>query len=275
MTGDQLYPTLLKELKTNAFGLETRAGLGNGIIKKAIKNKSEVALETLEKIKLAYPAVNAEWLRSGEGTPIISPELNEDAHTADAEMAIKQGKQKTVIPLGKHVPLRLKPDEYGEAFGDWPGLPIYNEPITASFVASYRDNTLHQPMYYLHDPRFLDCDFGAVITGDSMHPEIRHGDIVACKMINDKTFIVFGDIYYIVASNGLETCKYVQRVKRLREGAEKRGKGGSRSRWDEADIIYDEDQVLLVPYNTSIDPSPILKAMIEKLYKVRGIIRGY
>ena len=109
-----------------------------------------------------------------------------------------------------------------------------------------------------------------------MHPEIRHGDIVTCKFIEDKTFIVFGDIYYVVASNGLETCKYIQRVKSISEGAERRGKGSAKySRYDENDIVYDDSQVLLVPYNNSIDPSPILKKMIDRLYKVRGIVRGY
>lgn len=163
---------------------------------------------------------------------------------------IVQGKDKEVVALGKHVPLRLKPDEFAEAFGNWEGLPIYNKPITASFINTYNDETINQPMYYLHDPRFRDCQFGAIITGDSMHSEIRHGDIAMCREITDKSFIVFGDIYYIVAKNGLETCKYINAGK-------------------------DENSLLLVPRNENISPSPIKKNMIDRLYKVRGIIRGY
>jgi hypothetical protein len=158
---------------------------------------------------------------------------------------------KEVIALGKHVPLRLRPGEYQEAFGNWKGLPMYNTPVTASFIATYRDEKTFIPQYYLHDPRFRDCDFGAIITGDSMHSEIRHGDFIACKEIQDKRFIVFGDIYYVVATNGLETCKYINR--------------------DPAD----KDNLLLVPRNEAISPSPIPKDMISKLYKVRGIVRGY
>lgn len=172
-----------------------------------------------------------------------------DARALD-ELKLKIGKAREVVPLGKHAPLRLTADEYGAAFGDWPGLPIYNSPINASFIQNYRDEKIMHPMYYLHDPRFKDCDFGAVITGDSMHDEIRHGDIVICKEILDRRFIVFGDIYYVVAANGLETCKYIN-------------DGANRDEW------------LLVPKNKSVSPSPLPKDLLQKLYKVRGLIRGY
>ena len=163
----------------------------------------------------------------------------------------KRKKNNEVIPLGKHAPLRITSDQYSAAFGDWRGLPMYNTPVTASFIQSYRDEQSFIPQYYLHDPRFRDCDFGAIITGDSMHDEIRHGDFIACKEIQDKSFIVFGDIYYVVAKNGLETCKYINADK------------------------SDSENLLLVAKNTLISPSPIKKKMIDKIYKVRGIVRGY
>ena len=180
--------------------------------------------------------ISATWLLTGEGSM-----------TGD----IKLSGPKVVIPLGKHAHHKLSPEQYAEAYKDWPGVPMYNVPITASFVETYRDNPVYQPYYYLHDPRFKDCDFGAIITGDSMYAEIRHGDFVACKEITDWRFVVYGDIYYVVANNGLETCKYIN-----------------------ADP-HDQGNFLLVPRNESISPSPIPKDMISRMYKVRGIIRGY
>ncbi len=168
-----------------------------------------------------------------------------------SELEPKAGAEKTVIPLGKHAHTRLKTSEYKDAFSEWGGLPMYNLPITASFIASYRDEQGIMPQYYLYDPRFRDCDFGAIITGDSMHSEIRHGDFIACKEITDMSFVVYGDIYYVVGKNGLETCKYLN-----------------------ADPD-DKDSFLLVPRNEKISPSPIKKDMVLKMYKVRGIIRGY
>ena len=147
-----------------------------------------------------------------------------------------------IITLGKQAPSKASNDE-------WEGLPMYNIPISASFVEMYRDEKA-TPQYYLSDPRFRDCNFGAIVTGDSMHGEIRHGDFVVCKEVTDTRFIVYGEIYYVVATNGLETCKYVNQYK-------------------------NEDYLLLVPKNEKISPSPIPKDMILKMYKVRGIIRGY
>lgn len=213
------------------------------------ENKATISAYENDRLEIAEKAkvilfttlgVNADWLLHGKGpmfnadlTPTLSPQ------------------KKEVIPLGKHVPLRITSDQYSEAFGDWPGLPMYNAPVTASFVETYRDDTVYQPQYYLHDPRFRDCDFGAIITGDSMHSEIRHGDFIACKEVTDTRFIVFGDIYYVIATNGLETCKYVNVDPK------------------------DENRLLLVAKNEKISPSPLPKDMILRLFKVRGIVRGY
>lgn len=174
-----------------------------------------------------------------------------EAYNLTSDTTPKASAPKEVILLGKHTPNRLTNEQYAAAFGDWKGVPMYNNPVTASFVEAYHDESRYRPQYYLHDPRFRDCDFGAIITGDSMHSEIRHGDFIACKEVTDTRFIVFGDIYYVVASNGLETCKYINQDPK------------------------NENNLLLVPKNDNISPSPIPKDMILKLYKVRGIVRGY
>lgn len=152
-----------------------------------------------------------------------------------------------VMLVGKQPPFKVPP----VGFSAWKGLPMYNVPITASFIETYRDQAYYQPAYYLQDARFKDCNFGTIVTGDSMHSEIRHGDHVICQEILDKSFIVYGDIYYVVASNGLETCKYVN-----------------------ADL-RNEDNVMLVARNENISPSPIPKTMIKRLFKVKGVLRAY
>lgn len=185
----------------------------------------------------------------------LDDDEGENLYMTEEEIAsvsqVKESNPKEVIPLGKQAHSRLQPGQYKDAFASWGGLPMYNMPITASFIASYRDEQGIIPQYYFYDPRFRDCDFGAIITGDSMHSEIRHGDFIALKEITDMNFVVFGDIYYIVAKNGLETCKYLNADPR------------------------DPEAFLLVPKNEKISPSPIKKDMVLKMYKVRGIIRGY
>lgn len=191
---------------------------------------------------------------TGKGSPKVEDHKILVNYFAGKDKISKQTPEPTtktnIIPVGKHAPMRLREEGFGSAYEDWEGIPMYNVPITASFVESYRDESLYTPFYYLRDPRFRDCDFGAVISGDSMHSEIRHGDFVACKRITDLRFLVYGDIYYIVASNGLETCKYINAGK-------------------------NEDEIMLHAKNEKISPSPLPKDMIMEIYKVRGIIRSY
>ena len=236
--GGKNIEKLIKTLDISVRDFEITIGVSINRIQKSIERDSTIKGDVLNKIVEKYPNVNEQWLLTGKGEMFIDTE-------------VKLSTPKEVIPVGKHAHSKLKPGEYAEAFGNWKGVPMYNMPITASFIASYRDENGITPQYYLHDPRFRDCDFGAIITGDSMHSEIRHGDFIACKEITDTRFIVFGDIYYVVATNGLETCKYVNADPKS------------------------SDNYLLVPRNENISPSPIPKDMILKMYKVRGIIRGY
>lgn len=241
---------LLKLLDMRVSTFEKEIEVSNSTIAVAIKRNSNLSTKIIEKIVGKFPDVNKQWLMTGEGD-ILQKEIAGRKNKKHTDDEVKASTHKEVIPLGKHVHSKLSSQQYVEAFKDWPGLPMYNMPITASFIATYRDVDTFQPQYYLHDPRFRDCDFGAIITGDSMHSEIRHGDFIACKEITDTRFIVFGDIYYVVATNGLETCKYIN-----------------------ADP-HNPNNFLLVPRNENISPSPIPKDMILKMYKVRGIIRGY
>lgn len=230
---DRLESLIVTE-KTNVKAFEKKVGISNGYISAQKKGKGTIGSEVLEKILLEYPEWDLYWLVTGK--------------TVNETM---KSQKKEVIALGKKVPMRLKPEEFEDAFPDWPGIPVYNQVISASFVQHYRDENTYEPLYHLRDPRFKDCDFAAIITGDSMHSEIRHGDYVVCKEIKDRSFILFGDIYYVSSKNGMETCKYVN-----------------------ADPD-DKNSIMLVPKNPNISPTSMKKSMIDRLYKVKGIIRGY
>lgn len=132
----------------------------------------------------------------------------------------------------------------------WEGIPMFDVPFTASFAEVYRDEKIYKPRYYLYDERFRDCDFGTVIRGDSMHSEIRHGDLVVCKEIIDFGFVSYGEIYLIITSNGFETCKYLHPGKK-------------------------ENELILKAYNKAVPDTPLPINYLLKLYKVRGIIRAY
>lgn len=231
---------------------------------------------TIEKILKKFPNVSRDWLETGNGKMLINPNLKpaDEPTPPDAkslplitednvqEPEPRYGK-KEIIALGKRVPTRLSPEAFAEAFPDWDGVPVYNTEVNASFITRYEDEgNKWEPLYYLRDPQFKECNFAARIAGDSMHSEIRHGDYIVCMEIEDKTDIIFGDIYYVITTGGLQTCKYINAYEVYNEDRTAKPR-------------YDESKVMLVPKNDSISPTPLAKDRIARLYKVRGIIRGY
>lgn len=260
MANSIILKELIDKLDVSIRSFERKINVGGSAITRAIERNTKIKEDTVDKILKAYPNVNRKWLETGTGDMFISAptSVKSSDTTENSELEgdidalkVKLSQDKQVIIFGKESYYRLRPDEYTNAFRDWRGVPMYNVPVTASFVETYRDESVFHPQYYLHDPRFKDCNFGAIITGDSMYSEIRHGDFVVCQEITDKRFVVFGDIYYVVSSNGLETCKYLNADPNSKEN------------------------YLLVPRNENISPSPIPKDMITRLFKVRGVLRGY
>jgi transcriptional regulator with XRE-family HTH domain len=132
----------------------------------------------------------------------------------------------------------------------WPGVPMYDIPVTAGAVTMIRDEKAPEPAYYLQIPSFKDCTFGARVSGDSMYPEIRNGDYVVCKEVQTLESLIYGDIYLIITKDGIETVKYVHPHENT-------------------------DWVNLVPYNKSVPITPMPKSNIFKVYKVKGVLKGY
>src|SRR5690606_33246433 len=59
-------------------------------------------------------------------------------------------------------------------------------------------------------PHFTDVDFYTRVTGDSMYPKYRHGDIIACKSIDTSAFFAFYEPYAIVTrTNNQRLIKYI------------------------------------------------------------------
>jgi transcriptional regulator with XRE-family HTH domain len=129
----------------------------------------------------------------------------------------------------------------------WQGVPIYDTAVSAGMLSLIRDESTPEPAYYLPVPGFKDCKFGARVSGDSMYPEIRNGDFVICKEVTD---FIFGDIYLVITKDGQETVKHVHPN-------------------DNPELIN------LVPSNTAIPITPLPKASIVKVYKVKGVIKSY
>jgi phage repressor protein C with HTH and peptisase S24 domain len=97
---------------------------------------------------------------------------------------------------------------------DSQSIPLYNIEASAGLVPLFRNSDEHI-IDYINIPNLPNCDGAVYVTGDSMYPLLKSGDIVLYKQIKDiKNNIFWGEMYLIsVDMDGEEyiSVKYVQR----------------------------------------------------------------
>lgn len=86
------------------------------------------------------------------------------------------------------------------------GVPYYNVDFIGGFDIVLNDQTTN-PEYLIDFRKYNEATCWCNVTGHSMEPEITHGDIIALKKIEDKSFLPLGEVYAIVTTNGMRTIK--------------------------------------------------------------------
>lgn len=125
------------------------------------------------------------------------------------------------------------------------GRPYYNVSFMLGFDTLINDQT-QNPDFLINFPPYNDCDYWCNAYGDSMAPTIASGDIVALKRIHDISYLINGEIYAIVTSNGLRT------IKRVRDNG---------------------TTLTLSADNTHIDEQTIPKSLVTHIFRVLGCIK--
>lgn len=65
----------MQEERLNNNKITVKANLSNGLIGKALKNRTAMNSDSIENILLAFPLLNADWLMTGRGEMLL-PEEN-------------------------------------------------------------------------------------------------------------------------------------------------------------------------------------------------------
>ena len=127
------------------------------------------------------------------------------------------------------------------------GKPYYNVDFRLGFDIMTNEQT-QNPDYMIDFPPYNDVDCWVNAHGDSMAPTISSGDIVALKRIEDHSYLINGEIYAIVTSNGLRT------IKRIRDNGE---------------------TFTLIADNREVGEQVIPKQLVTHVYHVRGTIKMF
>lgn len=129
------------------------------------------------------------------------------------------------------------------------GVPYYDEDFVLGFNAMGYPNS-ENPEYLITIPKYRSATLWCNATGNSMEPEIKNGDIVALELVEDPSFLLMGEVYAIVTTNGLRT------IKRLKKGRT-------------------DDTYTLVPTNPAYDSQEIAKDQILRVFRVLGSLHAF
>ncbi|WP_235832378.1 S24 family peptidase [Flavobacterium zhairuonense] len=159
-----------------------------GFSNKFLDNSSNMGTDKACKILHYYPDLNSEWLLTGNG-PMIKEEntsiviMNNDRKTADSLHATQE-------------------------------IPLYDLEAVAGLRELFSSGEPQRILDTIKIPNLPKCDGAISVTGDSMYPLLKSGDIILYKETEFEN-IFFGEMYLLsVKLNDWEeyiTVKYVQK----------------------------------------------------------------
>lgn len=188
---------ILYIIEIKADGNQKKFAETIGVMPQVINNivsgrKSKPSFDVLKSIISTYVDLNPEWLLTGKGS-MLKQKLN------------IIGNQKSA-----------------EATMDIQDIPLYNLEATAGLVELFRSEKVTSVLDSIRIPGIPKCDGGLSITGDSMYPLLKSGDIVLYKEIPvEQQSIFFGEMYLLGVRvdewEEMITVKYVQKSEKGEE----------------------------------------------------------
>jgi phage repressor protein C with HTH and peptisase S24 domain len=132
-------------------------------------------------------------------------------------------------------------------------IPLFNIEAAAGLVELFQHVDEKTPIDFLSIPNLPKCDGAVFVTGDSMYPLLKSGDIVIYKQVyNIEEGIFYGEMYLISLAMDDEeyiSVKYIQK----------------------SDL--GDDYIKLVSQNGHHQPKDIHKNRIRALAMVKAIVR--
>jgi phage repressor protein C with HTH and peptisase S24 domain len=182
--------------------------------------------------------ISIKWILTGKGSPMMSNDKNLYA----------ENNKLNIIEEHTIERFNLKTDNLK---GDQQ-IPLYDMEAVAGLVPLFNDTIKQIPIDYIRIPNLPKCDGAIHITGDSMYPLLKSGDIVLYKQVHDVHNCIFwGEMYLIsidIEGEEYVTVKYIQK----------------------SDIL---DHVRLVSYNQHHSDKDVPISSIRALAFVKASVR--
>lgn len=93
-------------------------------------------------------------------------------------------------------------------------VPVYDLTASASIEQVFSNQSKIIPMDHIHIPNLPKCDGAISISGDSMYPLLKSGDMILYKEVQNKQNIIWGEMYVMYINNDGDEfffVKYIQK----------------------------------------------------------------
>lgn len=200
----------LRVKRLSLSSFATNCGIDKSILSRFSEATSQSTLQKLEE----NCDVNVDWLLTGDG------EMLQDNGFVD-----------------------------GATINYREGVPYYDEDFALGFT-ELGFPFAEKPQFLVKMPRYERATLWCNATGHSMEPEICDGDVIALQLVEDPSYLLMGEVYAIVTTNGLRT------IKRLGSG-------------------HDDRHYRLVATNPKYEEQEIPKDVILRVFKVLGSLHSF
>lgn len=182
----------------NTSAAELAIGVSNGSLSKPFTKDTTIKTDTLEKFLKKYTDINSEWLLKVSGNMIIDETQNLLREPAEV--------------------YRLKTDRVVKD----QMVPLYDFEASAGVVELFKDSKpKSKPVDFISIPNLPKCDGAIHVTGDSMYPLLKSGDIVMYKKLaNCIDSILYGEMYLLSIDLQGEEYISVKWIHRSEKGEE-------------------------------------------------------
>ncbi|WP_018359355.1 XRE family transcriptional regulator [Porphyromonas levii] len=153
-----------------------------GITRGVLSQDNGISEDNLMRFLNYYCDVSPDWLLTGQGEMLRKVPA---VASFDYSIQRNQPEVKTI-----NTPKTKEPTE------ELQYIPYYSFEATAG-VIELVDTSAEYEIGKIVVPNMPKCDGAVAVTGDSMYPLLKSGDIVAFKLVHDINNIHYGDMYLI------------------------------------------------------------------------------
>ena len=171
-----------KGLNNSSF--EKKIGLSNGYIGTQLKRNASLGEDIMNKILDNCLDINPAWLLTGKGEMLIEKKKEDPLKEAERLELINKYTEKLRKEEGGLIEQRY---------------PLVNATAIGGFGNSKFAIEERDVKDYYVIPKFKhkQIDFMIEVEGSSMYPKYNSGDVVACRIINEKNFIQWNKTHVV------------------------------------------------------------------------------